>query len=254
MKVENTRIRRSISSGDPEELFLLYSDIKSMASRKFVESRGKTKQKYCISPFLMLVEQGYIPTQDEMRNNNGVYNLLDYQPEDLMHNFQTLKQYFGYSNDNTGRETIPSMHPPHDPVPMTMDLWGKHLQAYNPSFQRNYDSIMAIPATLYPEAMTIITEVMETFVSESLDIPPLMDDLFGAIRFLQNNVLAAIVKGVWDKEHHFRTQHYLLLTKSFGTRAEVMKNIESVHSTLSLACIVKKLDQGSLDAEFVDTT
>ena len=28
--------------------------------------------------------------------------------------------------------------------------------------------------------------------------------------------------------------------------------MESVHSTLSLACIVKKLDQGSLDAEFVD--
>lgn len=222
-KVENTRMKRSIKSGDPEELFLLYSDVKSMASRKFVESRGKDKRKYSISPFLMLVEQGYIPMQHQLQNNNGIYNILQYQPEDLLHDYQTLKQYFGYSNDNTGRETIPSMIPPHDPVPMTMDLWGKHLPAYDPSFQRNYDALRAFPPVLIPEAMTAIAEVMETFVAEPLDIPPLMDDLFGSIRFLQSEILAAVVKGVWDKEHFFRTKHYLLLTKSFTSRAKWWK-------------------------------
>ena len=79
MKVEHTRMKRSIKSGDLEELILLYFDVKSMAWRKFVDSRGRDKPKLSISPFLMLVEQVYIPTQDQLQNNNGIHNLLNYQ-------------------------------------------------------------------------------------------------------------------------------------------------------------------------------
>jgi hypothetical protein len=94
-QTESTNGKRDTSSRDLKEMYTFIRDLFSHLARVFTKDKSKKKENYRIEWILALIRLGAIPYPDAcVETAAGYRRLYDLQPEDFLHDWKTLHDYF----------------------------------------------------------------------------------------------------------------------------------------------------------------
>jgi hypothetical protein len=151
-QTETTDGKRDTSSGDLKEIYMCIRDLFSSLSRVSIKGRSKNKDKYRIEWILVLIRLGAIPCPDAcVETAAGYRRLYGLPPEDFLHDWKTLRDYFGCPlSDIMQRVMIPSGLPDGSLVPETLDLHAVPISIDDAQFRSMYTQMCKLhgPCTL----------------------------------------------------------------------------------------------------------
>ena len=249
-QTETTNGKRDTSSGDLKEIYMFIRDLFSYLSRVSIKAQSKNKDNYRIEWILALIRLGAIPYPDAcVETAAGYRRLYDLQPEDFLHDWKTLHDYFGYPLSDIMQRMIPSGLPDGSLVPETLDLHAMPISIDDAQFRSMYTQMCKFPTKLIPEAMDLIAKAI---LERTLTPPDFAeDDFLSPMRWLQE-LYASMINGFWSQKRSFRTKYNGLLASLPTSRKMVVDLMNDARMVLEVMCIINKTPGGTHDREFID--
>ena len=129
-KTETTNVKRIFAAGDTKKLPLFCNAVENAIARKSAEDRPhKMRHKHRLDRRAVAASHFYLPVPEaRVKTQAGYQRLINFQPEDFLHDTKNHQDFFGYSPADVGKETEDAGPHDHEQVPATMVTANRDLQ------------------------------------------------------------------------------------------------------------------------------
>ena len=137
---------------------------------------------------LMEVMRFYVPRGNEMGTNKNLVAWDSYM-------FLTDADYYeseGFKEERYSRETAWCIHQNKE-VPITMDVFGKHVTIDDPEYETRVNGLLAFPPRIYKEAGNLLLATMQKYINTD-EMQVDTNEPFGAFILFQREIIFTLVK------------------------------------------------------------